>query len=160
MTEITLKGILGKKFGSKWFLEVRSILEIFEAIEANTLRVSKFFKNVEKFATHFIVFVDGKIVPAYLINSKILKKESKVEIVPILQGGGIELLIIGILLIVLSVILMKLLSPKLPKDISTSSSILGGVRNVLNRNIPVPVGYGRLRVGSAVVSNNTIVTPR
>ena len=55
---------------------------------------------------------------------------------------------------VLSIVLMFVLSPKAPKDIKTDSTVIGGVRNVLNRNIVIPIGYGRLRVGSAVVSND------
>jgi predicted phage tail protein len=36
---------------------------------------------------------------------------------------------------------------------------LGSIRNVLNRNIAIPIGYGRLRIGSAVISNDIIVQP-
>ena len=51
------------------------------------------------------------------------------------------------------------LSPKAPKDVKTNSTILGGIRNVLNRNIAVPIGYGRMRLGSAVISNDIQVLP-
>jgi predicted phage tail protein len=158
MIDITLKGILGKKFGQDWKLEVSSVLEIFEAIEANNSTVSKYFMTIEKIITHFIVFINGKAMPSYLINSKILKNGDDVKIVPILQGGGIELLIIGIILMVASFVLMKVLSPKSPKDVKTGSTVLGSIRNVLSRNIVVPLGYGRLRIGSAVVSNDIRVS--
>jgi len=154
MVDITLRGILGKQFGSEWRLNVSSVLEIFEAIEANTSRVSRCFYDLQKFATHFVIFIDGKAMPSYLLNSKILKKNNKVEILPIVQGsGGLELFIIGILLTVASIVITKMLSPKAPKDVKTNSTILGGIRNVTARNIVVPIGYGRLKLGSAVVSN-------
>jgi hypothetical protein len=51
-------------------------------------------------------------------------------------------------------VLAVVLSPKQPKDVKTNSTIIGGIRNVLNRNIAVPIGYGRLRIGSAVISND------
>lgn len=156
MTDITLRGILGKKFGEKWKLSVSRVSEIFEAIEANTSKVSAYFRDVQKFSTHFFVLVDGKIMPCHLINSQILNAGSKVEIVPIVQGGApaAVIFVIGMLMTVLSFVLTKMLSPKAPKDVKTSSTILGQIRNVTQQNIVVPVCYGRLRVGSAVVSNS------
>jgi len=156
MIKITLRGILEKEFGKNWKLNVRSILEIFQALEANTLKFSKCFRNIDKFFTHFMVFVNGKLLSPHLIRSKLLKTNDSVEIVPILQGGGPEiiLLIVSIVLTVVSIVLSFLLSPKAPKDVKTSSTILGSIRNVLSRNIVVPIGYGRMRVGSAVISNN------
>ena len=99
-------------------------------------------------------------MPPHLLNSKILKNNSEVKIVPVVQGGGISvvLFIIGLAFSALSMILAKSMSPKSPKDVSTSSAVLGQVRNVVNRNIVVPLGYGRMRVGSAVVSNNIFAT--
>lgn len=156
MVNVTLHGLLGRKLGKNWILEVESILEIFEAVEANNIKINKYFSDINKFVSHFIVYVDGKIIPHYLLKSKILKSDSKVDVVPVIQGGW--LVAIGIILIALSFVLMMVLSPKLPKDVKTNSTILGGVRNVLNRNIPVPLGYGRLRIGSAVISNDIIIT--
>lgn len=155
MVDITLRGILGKQFGSEWRLNVSSVLEIFEAIEANTSKVSKCFYDLQKFATHFIVFIDGKAMPSYLLNSNVLKKNNRVEILPIVQGSGagLALFIVGVLLTVASIVITKMLSPKAPKDVKTNSTILGGIRNVTARNIVVPIGYGRLKLGSAVVSN-------
>jgi len=154
MVDITLRGILGKQFGSEWKLNVSSVLEIFEAIEANTGKVYRCLYDLKKFATHFMVFVDGKAMPPYLLNSKILKKDNKVEIVPVVQGGGfLAVFLIGVLFTVLSVVITKMLSPKAPKDVKTNSTILGGIRNVTSRNGVVPIGYGRLRLGSSVVSN-------
>lgn len=159
MINVSLYGILAKKFGSFWELDVASVMEIFQAIEANYYNSNKYFNNFNKFFTHFIVYIDGKPMPAHLLKSKILKSNSKVEILPVVQGGLFWFAIIGIVLIVLSFVLVALLSPKAPTDIKTNSTILGGVRNVLNRNVPIPIGYGRMRVGSSVISNDIIVTP-
>lgn len=156
MINVTLHGILGKKLGKFWELEVESIMEVFEAVEANCYQVNKYFNDFNKFFTHFVVYIDGKMMPAHLIKSKILKPDSKVEIVPVVQGGWF--ILVGVILIVLSIVLAVLLSPKAPKDVKTNSTILGGVRNVLNRNIPIPIGYGRMRLGSAVISNDIIIT--
>ena len=161
MINIVLHGVLGKKLGRTWLLDVDSVHEIFEAVEANNQKINKYFSDFQKFVTHFIVYVNGKILPPHLLKSKILENENKVEIVPIIQGGLMaSLVVIGIILMILSIILSIILSPKVPKDVKTNSSILGGINNVLNRNAPVPLGYGRLRVGSLVVSNDIIIIPR
>ena len=64
--------VLGKKLGENWDLKVSSVLEIFEAVSANISKSESVFSDLGKFCTHFIVFVDGKLLPPHLINSKIL----------------------------------------------------------------------------------------
>lgn len=158
MINLNLRGVLGEKLGKNWELEVYSILEAFEAIEANGKRISNYYYDLNKFCTHFLVLVNGVFMPSHLINAKILKPNDKVEIVPVVQGSHPAVLIfIGIALMVLSYVLLKALSPKAFKDRQTTSTVLGNIRNVLNRNIPVPLGYGRLKVGSAVLSNNIVM---
>ena len=157
MISITLEGYLGKKLGKSWNLNVRSVVEIFEAIEANTNKITRFHRDLQKFVTHFVVYINGKLMPAHLLNSKILNSGDVLRVVPVIQGGFIWL-IIGIVLIVLSMVLAVVLSPKAPKDVKTNSTILGGIRNVTNRNIPVPIGYGRLRIASAVISNDILIS--
>jgi predicted phage tail protein len=155
MIDIQLEGLFGAKFGQKHRLEVSSIMEIFHALEANGGLVEKNFKDLTKFVKHFVVYIDDKIMPAHLVaNKKILENKKEVKIVPIVQGGGVALIIAGLVLIALSVVLSIVLSPKAPKDVKTNSTILGGIRNVTSRNIVVPIGYGRLRVGSAVIAND------
>ena len=155
MINIILEGVLGKTLGNSWNLNVNSVLEVFEAIEANTNRITKFYKDLEKTMTHFVVYIDDKIMPPHLLNSKILNSGSTVKILPIIQGSEpTTMIIIGLTLIALSFVLAVVLSPKQPKDVKTNSTIIGGIRNVLNRNIAVPIGYGRLRIGSAVISND------
>jgi hypothetical protein len=155
MINITLEGVLGQTLGNSWILNVNSVLEIFEAIEANTNKITKFYKNLEKTMTHFVVYIDDKVMPPHLLNSKILNSGSNVKILPIIQGSEpTTMIIIGLTLIALSMILAVVLSPKQPKDVKTNSTIIGGIRNVLNRNIAIPIGYGRLRIGSAVISND------
>ena len=41
MINIILHGVLGKKLGKNWQLNVDSIYEIFEAVEANNQKINK-----------------------------------------------------------------------------------------------------------------------
>jgi hypothetical protein len=56
----------------------------------------------------------------------------------------------------ISFLISKLLTPKDPKQIKTSSYILGAKSNIAARNAAVPIGYGKLRVGSLIVSSFSI----
>lgn len=156
MIAIKLQGSLAKDLGDDWNLDVESVFEIFQAFNANVDNFSKLFADWSKIFSHFVVYIDGKPMPAHLFKSKILKNKKEVSIVPIVQGGALSNFLIwfGITMMVLSIVLMVVLSPKSPKDIKTDSTIIGGIRNVMNRNIVVPIAYGRLRIGSAVVSND------
>lgn len=160
MVTTNLHGYLGKKLGKVWNFEVESVFEIFQAIEANTMKINKYFNDFNKIFSHFVVYIDGKLMSKHLFKSKILNTNSVVEIVPIVQGSevvGLILLIVGILLAITSIVLALVLTPKDKEDVKTSSNALSSTRNVLNRNIPVPIGYGRFKVGSAVISNDVIV---
>jgi predicted phage tail protein len=46
-----------------------------------------------------------------------------------------------------------MLSPKSPTDIKTVSRLFSNYENVTLRNVAIPIGYGRLRIGSIVISN-------
>ena len=161
MISVTFKGLLGKKLGTNWDLEVSSVFEIFQAVEANTKNSSAIFSDLSKLVKHFMILVDGQVLPSYSVFAKNLISGNKVEIVPIVQGGGPFAIwfVIGLLLTVASFIIFKALSPNKPRDIKTSGSILGRIRNVTSRNIVVPIGYGRLRVGSAVVNTDIVPKP-
>ena len=107
MINIVLHGVLGKKLGRTWLLDVDSVHEIFEAVEANNQKINKYFSDFKKFVSHFVVYVDGKILPPYLLKSKILENGNKVEIIPVVQGGAFisstAWIVIGLLLIALSI---------------------------------------------------------
>lgn len=156
MIDITLEGILAEKFGKEWNLDVRSIIEIFEAIEANTGKFSKFSRDLQKTFNHFVVYINDKLVPARYLCAKILKNGDKVKILPVIKGSW--LIAIGIALIILSIVISIVFSPKAPKDVKTASSSISGIKNVLNRNIAIAIGYGRYRIGSAVISNSIYTT--
>ena len=55
----------------------------------------------------------------------------------------------------ISMLISKMLKPDDPDTVSTSSFIFGQAENVANQGVPVPVGYGRLKIGSRIISVNT-----
>ena len=52
----------------------------------------------------------------------------------------------------ISMLVAKMMTPKDPKQLKTSSYIISGKTNIAARNTPIPMGYGRLRVAPPVVN--------
>jgi predicted phage tail protein len=155
MVNVKLHGIFENYMKLDWNFNISTVAEAFEAIEANTNCLIKTLGLLEEYISNFIVYVDGKIMPPEYINSPILKNNSKIEVVPLIMGSdfGISLLILAIS-IGIQFLITKLLTPKSPIDIKTTSKIFSSYENVTKRNVPIPIGYGRLKIGSVVISND------
>jgi predicted phage tail protein len=160
MVSIKLHGIFEEFVKTEWLLNVKTIGEVFEAIEANSNKMLTALGTMQEYLTHFIIYVDDKIMPPEYLNSPILKKNSKVEVVPLLLGSAFvfdDLLIYLLIMVIamgISMLITRLMSPKSPKDIKNNSRLFSAYENVTKRNVAIPIGYGRLKIGSVVVSND------
>jgi predicted phage tail protein len=124
------------------------------------------------------IFVNGKAASDKnfdLVNVK----NSEVVILPILMGAiGFTIMIaataatsigtlkVGALIaavviniafaVGMSLLMSKLLAPDDPDTASTSSYIFNQAENAVKQGSPVPVGYGRFKVGSTILSVSLI----
>jgi predicted phage tail protein len=158
MINVKLHGIFEQFVKTEWNLNVRTVFEAFEAIEANSGKLLETLGSFQDYLTHFIIYVDDKPMSVEYLNSPILKKDSRVEVVPLILGSDFGMsFLIGLLLLAIStgiqLLITKLMSPKAPKDVKNNSRLFSGYENVTKRNVPVPIGYGRLKIGSIVISN-------
>lgn len=157
MVNVKLHGVFENFIDTEWNLNASSILEVFQAIEANTNKLISTLGILNDYISHFIIYVDDKIVSPEYLSSPILTKNSKVIVAPLILGAGAEILI-GIALLAIStgiqMLITKLLSPRSPVDIKTVSRLFTNYENVSSRNVPIPLGYGRLRIGSIVIGNS------
>ena len=69
MVNIKLNGIFENFIDTEWNLNVSSVLEAFEAIEANSNKLISTLGVLNEYITHFIIYVDGEIMPPEYINS-------------------------------------------------------------------------------------------
>lgn len=163
MVNVKLHGIFEQYVKTEWKLNVKTISEIFEAIEANSGKLLQALGNFQEYLTHFIIYVDDKPISVEYIDSPILKKDSKVEVVPLILSSVEPIsVLIGLLLIAIStgiqLLITSLMTPKAPKDIKNNSRLFSGYENVTKRNVAIPIGYGRLKIGSIVVANDINLT--
>ena len=174
MTTVNIEGHLGRVFGSVWNLQVSTFRELFSAIEANTKNLRSYlYKNKKEY---WAIFVDGERVDLdNFLQSNI--KNKKIKIIPILAGAASTLAVaivsqlgiqsafmVGLLEFVLTVLISaaisfgismlmaKLLSTDDPEAVKTTSFIFTSAENTTEQGQVVPVGYGRIKVGSKVIS--------
>ena len=69
---------------------------------------------------------------------------------------GLSLILLAIS-IGIQFLITKLLTPKNPIDIKSNSKLFSSYENVTKRNFPIPIGYGRIKTGSIVISNDVNV---
>jgi len=163
MVNIKLHGIFEEFVPTDWQLNVQSIAEVFEAIESNTGKLINTLGILEEYISYFIIYLDDKIVPPEYFHSPIVKKDSKIQVVPLIMGSDPSGGILTALLMMaigtgIQFLVTKLLTPKSPVDIKTTSMFFNNYENVAKRNVVVPIGYGRLKLGTVVVSNDLNVS--
>jgi predicted phage tail protein len=176
MTAITLHGILAIEFGKTMNMDIRKPKEVIDAITMNKPSFKRRIIELAQQGIHYSLVIDGedaKKIEQLEIKRKILQ----IDIVPIICGRGIEIAIIGGLMmaagagigsgvlatvlitlggIALSMGLQMALAPKpetkkLESTVGASkqSFLLSSKENLTSQGNTVPTGYGRLRVGSA-----------
>ena len=175
MVDVYLHGEIGEELGEKWTLDVGSASEALVAIEANTDKVIKFFSSDERLYQEYTVTVDEENIGEEEICTK--KANKQIHIIPVIEGAkAAGKIVIGLALIAasfipgLNVIAAKVLlavgtslviggitdllskPPKIGEATQTQSFLMGGNVNTAAQGQAVPIGYGRLRVGSQVIS--------
>jgi predicted phage tail protein len=175
LTEIRLQGILGKRFGRKWHLNVRSPVHAVHAID--TLRPGFRAAIMELGECDFWVKVGGKTVGERLVDSPSAGKT--ISISPVIRGAGgntlgVVELVAGIVLIGVGIYfggpiggqlallgvaavlggVASFLAPAPASTVSVDhpSYIFNGVVNSVQQGDPVPICYGYFICGSQVVS--------
>lgn len=175
MKEIRLYGEMGKKFGREHHFDVRTPAE---AVRALCSQVEGFRAYLHTHAnSHYKVFSGGRNTCDEL--SAPCSDKEIIRIAPVVHGAGavgrivtgIALIVVGYLVPVLAPYLypmgasmimggvVELLSPQ-PKNNSgpteaadnTPSYNFNGAVNTLAQGHPVPLAYGRIMAGSAVIS--------
>ena len=177
MTTIRIEGWLGELLGKKWDLKVKNFVELFSAIENNTHKFRSFL--LKNRGNSFAIFVDGELVDnKNIIFTNIRGK--KVDILPVLAGATtaiaveiakavgftaktfafevavfvLDTIITAVITMGISVLIAKLMAPDDPQAVNTTSFIFGSAENVSSQGQVVPVGYGRMRTGSKVISSS------
>lgn len=169
MTEIHLHGILGKKYGRLHRFAIKEPRDVVRALEANYENFSKDIKDLLKKNIVYTMVADDQWVQGMLFNKNKIKK---IDFVPAIIGSGpvvtgyaltwwmVATLVISIASAVYAYVQAgKQQYPQIPgaEGISSANSkslAFSNRENVTEQGNPVPLVYGRLKVGSFVVQSS------
>jgi len=181
MTQVILHGILAKEFRKSFNLAIKRPKEVFDAISCSHGNFRNRVVELANQGIHFTLLVDGKkITELQELNIQkesqeihlvplIIGSGGAIIVAAIIGGGAtagtlvggaafaatlINSLIIGVAMMGIQMMLAP--KPEMQRPESTVNSakrsfLFSSKANVAEQGIPVPVGYGRLRVGSAVI---------
>jgi predicted phage tail protein len=177
MKTIILLGELGKRYGRKHLLDVKSPAEAIRALCANFKDFAKFVSTSQERNVGYRVINVRDSVSADELHTPAGRS---ITIAPVIAGagGGLTNIILGATLIAASILLppgpwtqplmtigaamalggaAQLLSPVPKLDANSGeeikqSYVFSGAVNTTSQGQPVPFGYGRMIVGSAVIS--------
>lgn len=156
MKIINLHGKIAKEFGERWELDVESIVEALRAIEANTGRFFQYLSNNREENKTFSFILDGcdqKIDKEEELLNPLPAKCKEFHIIPNAEGA-FQAFVLPLMISLATGFIMRALfkPPKPEEEKQTKSFLFSGGQNVAQQGVAVPLGYGRLLVGSVVVS--------
>ena len=157
MKIINLHGKIAEKFGAKWILDVESIVEALRAIDANTGNFFKYLSENRAENKTFSFILDDcneKIESEEELLALLPRKCKEFHIIPNAEGALQAFIVPLLISVATSFIVSSLFRPPTPEEQKqTKSFLFQGAENVASQGVPVPLGYGRLLVGSIVVSS-------
>lgn len=148
--------------------------DIIKCLQVNFPKLGNKIRKSNHIFDSIVVVVDDKIISDSNLLNESIRNSKVIELLPVqvfsalfTAAAGATLLtkalvfvanvvVIAAISFGISFLIAKLLTPKDPKQIKTSSYILGAKSNIAARNTPIPIGYGKLRVGSLIVSSFSI----
>jgi predicted phage tail protein len=172
MTEIHLHGILGKKYGRLHRFAIKEPRDVVRALEANYENFAKDVKDLLKKNIVYSIVADNQWVQGDSFTKK--DKVKKIDFAPCILGSGPIAATYGIWAAIAfyASIAISIASavyayvqagkqqyPEIPgaEGISSANSkslAFSNRENVTEQGNPVPLVYGRLKVGSFVVQSS------
>lgn len=163
MTKISIHGILGLKFKKTFVAKIDKIEDVFGFLKANNPKFEKEICDMHLNGVNYCLIVDGKKIKTKE-ELKLKKRPKEVHLVPILVGHGpyaaIAILVAKVISAIVALfIIVTLLTAKPPKPPSLEQSTraleesygINNKPNITAQGTQVPVGYGRLLIGTHVI---------
>lgn len=169
MIQVHLHGILGQKYGKLHKFAAKSPKDILNALEANHPEFRKDLKDLALKNIHYSFVCNNKwLKGASMPTAKI--ESSKIDMVPHILGAGptgfaIASLVVAIGSAVYSYVQAgKVEYPKIPGATATSAALnrslaFSNRENITEQGNPVPLVYGRMKVGSFVIQSSVKTFP-
>lgn len=183
MTNVYIHGALGREFGRKFRFSLNRAKDVFFALDANKPGFWQRVLSLGKTGAHYQIVVDGQnisspldiqvkknpqnihIMPAICGSAGVVAAVGLIVAV-VGYAGTFGAVVSGILIAVGTAALSYGISNLLQKDQKTDVGSASATANALNKSFlftngenvaeqgnPVAIGFGRLRIGSAVIQS-------
>lgn len=164
MTEIHLHGILGQKYGKLHKFSIKKPNDVVRALEANYEDFTKDLKNLLKDNIVYTIVVDNQWIQGNSYNTK--NKIKKIDFVPAILGSSPTVWYIAITLVISIASAVysyvqagKQQYPQIPgaEGVSSANSrslSFSNRENITEQGNPVPLAYGRIKIGSSVIQSS------
>ena len=161
MKKVYLHGALGKHFGEKWELNVSTPVEAVHALFANNPEIEKYLNKKHQDGVYYGIKKSGE--EKFTETGEYpLSTDKDLHIFAIPQGAGFAgSLIMTAITTAASMYVSKKMAEAMERDDSalqaqTKSFIYNGSDNRFSQGSTIPAGYGRVKVGSSVISSCNI----
>lgn len=162
MKKIYLHGALGKRFGREWSLDVSSASEAISAIFANEPKIAKYINT--KYQEGISYGIKKGANENFLQKDDFsLSTDKDLHVFPVPEGSAEFALNLAIMAVTTaaSMMIQKKIAEAMKRDDSTlaaqtQSFIYSGGENRFQQGSNVPLGYGRMKVGSNVISSSIV----
>lgn len=183
MTNVYIHGKLGREFGRRFKFSLNRPRDVFFALDANKKGFKRRLIELSNDGAQYSIVIDGKvadgsiafecvkapkeihIMPAIFGSAGVVVAVGAIALVAGYAGVG-GTFIASVLIAVGSAAISYGISNLLQKDQKTDVGSASATSNALNKSFlfsngenvteqgnPVPIGYGRLRIGSAVIQS-------
>lgn len=188
LTKIYLEGAMGRNFGREWTLDIHTPAEALQLIQANMPRFGQWIRdNLKRYEKCMIIckYADGRVEALDEKTMLMHKEAQEIHFVPTVYGAGKWMgAIVGAVMIVVGAV-VSYWCPALGQSLIVAgagmlvstvvTAIMGrtkrndadeegtsyyfnGAQNTTRQGVPVPLIFGRCKVGSAVISSSINVS--
>lgn len=162
-TKIILHGKLAKQFGKSFeFYNIRSLKNAVSAMNIINPKFKSHLVRESQRGINYQILVDEKIIKN-VNNFTDIRPESKIHFVPCILGADPVSLIISLVVNLVVAGIQYLLFPqealnerRIEASIKGESYMFSSPDNLARQGQALPLGYGRLRIGSQIVSSSVI----
>lgn len=163
MTEIHLHGILGQKYGKLHKFSIKEPNDVVRALEANHEDFTKDLKNLLKDNIVYSIVADNQWIQGNSYSKK--DKIKRIDFVPTILGSGVvTAIVISLVISVASAVYSyvqagKQQYPQIPgaegvSSVNSRSLSFSNRENITEQGNPVPLVYGRMKIGSSVIQSS------
>jgi predicted phage tail protein len=164
MTTIRLHGILAQKYGKVFEMEIDKPRDVIRAIDANREGFRKTVVDLQKQGFSYELIVNKKRLNKEEFSNN--KKPQEIDFVPFIVGSGFDVWIMLAISLISAVLQYALMDPGTidggESTVSGGGSLMfsSSQVNLAAQGSPLPIGYGRLKVGSSIIQSSMKSLPQ